>query len=296
MNDKKINKVNCEILNLTNKFNKTINIIFLIKIIIISLFLHFFFFIGFYIRKTILTIKVDKKEIKQYKVFYKELKNFISYSQFYEDLILFTLFYDIKNGFYIDIGANDPNDLSITKSFYLRGWYGLNIEPLPAMYNMLIKYRNRDINLQIGVGEKEGNQILYANGFSSTLNKNYSNDINEKINISIYTMKYICNKYIPKGEIIQFCKIDIEGNEKNALLGYDFINYRPKIFCIESTKPGTTIPTHEEWEDILLKNDFSFAYQYKINRYYIDNRIKGLRERFILSDYAIKIFSERVKK
>ena len=110
-------------------------------------------------------------------------------------------------------------------------------------------------------------------------------------------MKYICNKYIPKYEKIQFCKIDIEGNEKNALLGYDFINYRPKVFCIESTKPGTNIPSHEEWEDILLKNDFSFVYQYKINRYYIDNRIKGLKERFILSDKAIKIFSKKkIKK
>lgn len=296
MNDKEINKVNSEMIIFKNNFNKNYNINYLTKIIIILFFLLIFFFVGFSIRKAFLITNVDHKIIKQNKMLYNELKNFISYSQFYEDLILFTLFYDIKNGFYIDIGANDPNDLSATKSFYLRGWHGINIEPLPNMYNKLIKYRNRDINLQIGVGEKEGNQILYINGLSSTLNKNYSNNINETLNISIYTMNYICNKYIPKDEPIQFCKIDIEGNEKNALLGYDFINYRPKVFCIESTKPGTIIPSHEEWENILLKNDFSFAYQYTINRYYIDNRIKGLRERFILSDYAIKIFTENAKK
>ena len=39
-------------------------------------------------------------------------------------LILFTIFYDIKNGFYIDIGANDPNSYSDTKAFYLRGGMG----------------------------------------------------------------------------------------------------------------------------------------------------------------------------
>ena len=222
------------------------------------------------------------------------LNNFISYSQFYEDLILFALFFDIKNGFYIDVGANDPN-ISATKAFYLRGWYGINIEPLPNMFNMLLKYRKKDINLQIGVGEKEGNQTLYLNGTDSTLNKNYSNHANSKLNISIYTMKYILNKYVPKNEIIQFCKMNIEGCKKNVLLGYDFENHRPKIFCIKSTKPGTGISNHEEWEYLLLENNFSFAFQYKINRFYIDNRIKGLRERFILSENSIKYYSEKIK-
>ena len=106
-------------------------------------------------------------------------------------------------------------------------------------------------------------------------------------------MLNICNKYIPKKTIIQFCKIDIEGGEKDALLGYDFENYRPKVFCIESTKPGTTIPCYEEWENILFQNDYSFAFEYKINRYYIDNRIEGLRERFIQAEKIIKIFIQK---
>lgn len=234
------------------------------------------------------------KIIKE-KLFLKKINNFISYSQCYEDLIIFSIFFDIKKGFYIDIGANDPNHISVTKAFYLRGWNGINIEPLPDMYNNLVKYRKKDINLQIGVGKKEGEQILYLRGTGSTLKKQYSKGIKKTIYINIYTMKYICNKYIPKDKIIHFCKIDIEGGEKNALLGYDFKNYRPKLFCIESTYPGTYIPNHKEWEDILLKNDFSFAYQYKINRYYIDNRIKGLKERFILADNAIKKLSKMKK-
>ena len=53
-------------------------------------------------------------------------------------------------------------------SFYLRVWYGLNIEPFPNMYNMLKKYRNRDI------GEKEGNETLIVMGTGSYLKKNNS--------------------------------------------------------------------------------------------------------------------------
>jgi hypothetical protein len=53
--------------------------------------------------------------------FNEEISNFISYSEFFEDLILFCIFYDVKNGFYIDIGANHPDFVTVTKAFYLRG-------------------------------------------------------------------------------------------------------------------------------------------------------------------------------
>ena len=136
------------------------------------------------------------------------------------------------------------------------------------------------------------NGTLYVHGFGSTLKKkkNY-----KSITINVDTMFNICRKYVPKNEIIQFCKIDVEGGEKDVLLGYDFESYRPKVFCIESTLPGTNIPCHNLWEDILLKNDYSFAYQYRINRYYIDNRINGLRERFFLAEKSVEEF-KKIKK
>jgi FkbM family methyltransferase len=222
----------------------------------------------------------------------KKLYSFIPYSQFLEDLILFSVFHDVENGFYIDIGANDPNIISVTKNFYIRGWYGINIEPLPDKYQALIKFRKRDINLQIGVGKMKENGTLYVIGVCSTLKKKENN---KSITINVDTMFNICRKYVPKNEKIQFCKIDVEGGEKDVLLGYDFESYRPKVFCIEATLPGTDIPCHNLWENILLKNDYSFAYQYKINRYYIDNRIKGLRERFFLAKKSVKEF-KKIKK
>ena len=80
------------------------------------------------------------------------------------------------------------------------------------------------------------------------------------MNIEVQSLSKICKKYVPKNVDIQFCKIDVEGNERNVLLGYDFVNYRPKIFCIEATEPGKTIPSHKEWEDILLKMIIHLAF------------------------------------
>ena len=216
--------------------------------------------------------------------------NFTSYSQFYEDLILFCIFYDVKNGFYIDVGANDPNHISVTKAFYLRGWNGINLEPLPDKYELLLKERKRDLNLQIGVGNEKGNFSLLLRGTGSTLSKTYKNRNSKILNINVNTMSNICKKYIPRGKIIHFCKIDVEGGEKNVLLGHDFENYRPEVFCIESTIPGTNIPCFDSWEDILLKNNYSFAFNYKINRYYIDNRKERLRERFYMINKYIKFY------
>ena len=78
-------------------------------------------------------------------------------------------------------------------------------------------------------------------------------------------MSNICKKYIPKGKKINFCKIAVEGEEKNVLLGYDFENYRPEVFCIESTKPGTMISFYELWEEILLINNYLFTFKYSKN-------------------------------
>ena len=230
--------------------------------------------------------------MKNQNSFIDTIQNFKTYSQLYEDLILFYVFHDVKNGFYIDIGANDPNIKTVTKFFYLNGWNGINIEPLPDKYDLLTKFRPKDINLKIGVGKNKGIATLYLSGTCSTINKKFSQIKRKKINITIDTMSNVCKKYIKPDIEIEFCKIDVEGEEKNVLLGYNFEKYRPKIFIIESTFPGTNISCHNEWEYILLKHDYSFVYQYKINRFYIDNKRKNLERKFWNIDKYINLYKK----
>ncbi len=56
---------------------------------------------------------------------------FISYASNFEDVLLNRIFKDVADGFYIDIGADHPVYSSTTKSFYDRGWSGVNVEPGP---------------------------------------------------------------------------------------------------------------------------------------------------------------------
>ena len=217
---------------------------------------------------------------------------FTSYAPCLEDIILLGFFYDIKNGFYIDIGANDPNQGSVTKYFYINGWNGINIEPLENKYKLLVKERNRDINLKIVAGERRGKKKIYINNCLTTTKKNFSKlNQKEKI-IESDTLANICKKFVPKNKIIHFCKIDVEGGEREVLLGYDFLNFRPNVFCIESTFPMTQTPSYYLFEDILIKNNYSFIYKYDVNRYYIDNINNNsyiLKQRIDLINLLIKL-------
>ena len=225
----------------------------------------------------------------------KELYEFKSFSEYFEDFILYVLLLDIKNGFYIDIGAYDPNKVSVTKAFYLRGWNGINIEPLPNQFKLFEKERPKDINLQMVIGNNEGNVTFYVDGQCSTVQKKYAKR-NESINIKMDTMSNICKKYVPEGKEVDFCKIDVEGNERDVLLGYDFDNYKPKVFCVESTIPLSFKPNYQLWEEIIIKNGFTFVYERGVNRYYVNKKFSDILNRANnIRDYFRKAHVRRYK-
>jgi hypothetical protein len=51
----------------------------------------------------------------------------ISYAQNAEDVLLWRALGAVQDGFYIDVGANDPQEGSVTKLFYDAGWHGINV-------------------------------------------------------------------------------------------------------------------------------------------------------------------------
>ena len=183
-----------------------------------------------------------------------------SYGKNLEDLILNYFFADVNKGFYIDMGYFDSNKMSPTKYFYLKGWNGINIKPLDVEYQELIKERPKDINLN-----------YYING--TTHKKYYIQELNNT-NDTFHKISDVCEEFIPKNKIIHFCAINMKEDTRKILLGYDFENFRPKIFCIENNNVN-----YEMYEYILNKNDYSFIYQYEINRYYLDNKINDLKEK-----------------
>lgn len=199
----------------------------------------------------------------------------ITYSQDMEDVILASILKGVRNGFYVDVGANSPDIYSVTKLFYENGWSGINIEPLPDVFNELCAKRERDINLNVGIGNAPGIMTLHIDNMCSTLSDAVVADNhienNPTLQVEVRTLADVLNEVKP--EQIHFVKIDVEGFEKQVLEGMDW-NYRPWAFCIESTKPNTVIPCYEEWEYILLEHGYILKEEHGINRFYIDSERK----------------------
>lgn len=202
---------------------------------------------------------------------------FVSYAQNYEDVILWRALRHINGGCYIDVGAAWPDQHSVTRAFYERGWSGINIEPNVDFAKALELQRPSDINICAAVSDKIGTGIL--NMIAGTGLSTLSNDIAELHRNSgwivrpqeapITTLKKVCEEHIVDGRQIHFLKVDVEGMEASVLRSNDWNRYRPWIVVVEATMPLSEDETHAEWENVLIAAQYELAYVDGLNRFYI---------------------------
>ena len=213
--------------------------------------------------------------------------SFISYAQNFEDVILWRALKHIEQGFYIDVGAQDPEVDSVTKAFYDRGWRGINIEPIPQWFERLQKERPRDINLQLAAGREPGEVIFFEipDTGLSTAEKNIAERHktehgypSREVKVAVETLTNLCERYHLAP--IHFLKIDVEGMEKAVLEGLDLEKIRPWIILVESTLPNTQEECHADWEPILLKAGYQYSYFDGLNRFYVAKEHSELLDAF----------------
>lgn len=208
----------------------------------------------------------------------------VSYAQNREDIILAAFFEETQTGFYVDIGANDPEIDSVTKYFYERGWSGINCEPQSVHYERLFVERNRDINLNVGVGAKKSKLTLrqYKGDGLSTLSSDVkaeyvgNPDDNTKTytdtEVEVTTLANIFREH--KTTTIHFMKIDVEGFEYQVLIANDWNKYRPQVICIEANH------IKQDWHHLLKVNDYELAFFDGLNEYFTDSRKPEIKLKF----------------
>ncbi len=199
---------------------------------------------------------------------------FISYSQNLEDVMLWRALKHVDRGFYIDVGAWDPREDSVTLAFYERGWRGIDIEPNADKHSALAVARPGDLVLDVAVSDTAGERVFYdipTTGLS-TLDSGIAGrhraaglEVHERT-VAVTTLRDICAVHAPQD--IHFLKIDVEGLEAAVLAGADFARFRPWLVVIEATEPNSPEPTHAVWEPGLLQSGYSLVYFDGLNRYY----------------------------
>lgn len=214
---------------------------------------------------------------KPFKHQYKE-----SYSQSGEDMILNTIFWEVKSGFYVDVGANNPIVNSNTHFFYKKGWSGINIDALPGSMQNFNRIRPRDINLEIPISDKEEklNYYMFSRSFYNSFLKEsdgFQNDVLIEIReLQTKTLSWILDNYLNNKEI-DFLTIDVEGLDFQVLKSNNWSKYRPKVLIIElfadeieSVKASTII-------NFLKEKGYIFYCFTPTNAFFIENAFFKIR-------------------
>ena len=216
----------------------------------------------------------------------------ISYAQNFEDVVLDRVFHDVENGRYIDIGAYDPDIDSVTKHFYDRGWSGVNVEAVARFHNKFVAARPRDLNLNVAVGATIGTVEFHEWGDSGLSTYRETFDAATAAALPFRRTSY----HVPMTTLaeitvrlddrpVDFLKIDVEGAERDVLIGAEWWAFRPRVIVVEAVRPrpiGGPVRGYEpawfEWEGILFDNGFEFALFDGLNRFYYRREEPGLRE------------------
>ena len=205
--------------------------------------------------------------------FYHEVLK--TYSQFHEDLIIDNLLACKKDGFYVDVGANHPTELSNTKKFYDRGWNGINIEPNPILIKGLIEQRKRDLNLNIGIAPEKGELTFYLLSADTLSTFDYKSaqlnarihgeKIKSELSVKVSQLKEVLEKNNVKE--IDFMSVDTEGFDLAVLQSNDWFKFRPKLLIVEINQGG------EDILDYMKENQYSVCYKNPTNAILMDNNI-----------------------
>jgi FkbM family methyltransferase len=171
-----------------------------------------------------------------------------TFSKCGEDAILRYLFKLKEIGFYVDVGAYHPINVSNTYVFYRDGWRGINIDARPGSMNEFNKERPRDINVEAAISERPENLIYYAFGENKDSNRQELNTFNRsfaehqlgalsietnEVELTTQTLAEVFDLYLDSVDI-DFISIDVEGMEIDVLRSNNWEIYRPKVVLVES--------------------------------------------------------------
>jgi len=206
----------------------------------------------------------------------------ISFAQNREDVVLDRALH-ASSGFYVDVGAASPSIASVTRHFYELGWSGINLEPLPGYAAELRAERPRDTTVEAAVGSASGSctfHMVDSDPDLSTADPNRFEALvaevepTTELEVRMVTLDEVLAEARPTA--IDFLKIDVEGAERDVLLGIDLTVWRPRVVVVEATVSNTQLPNHQKWEELLTGRGYLYASFDGINRFYAAEEEPGL--------------------
>ncbi|HRH62647.1 MAG TPA: FkbM family methyltransferase [Bacteroidia bacterium] len=207
----------------------------------------------------------------------------LTFSQAGEDLLIRNFFYPKivarEKGVFIDIGAFHPYKHSNTYYLYRLGWRGINIDPRPNSMKIFQKVRPEDKNIEVAISDKRELLNYYFLGENSTMNSfslEYIESIGQKSNvkqvipINTIPLSEVIDQNFPKGTVIDFMNIDVEGLDINVLRSNNWSKYRPTLIAIEISANSLEAILNTETATFLIENEYEFYSRIPLSAQYVN--------------------------
>lgn len=186
------------------------------------------------------------------------------FAQVRQDEIVSALLRQKRNGYFIDLAANDAIKISNTYALETyHGWNGLCIEPNPQYWAGLSYRKCRVVAAVIGATNMEEVHFKYPNRFGpkgGIVGEKFDNKEASKFGEDRprYTVRLrdVFQRFkTPK--VIDYLSLDVEGSEEFIMQSFPFDEYRFSVLTVE--RPSETL------NSLLEKNGYVFLKLLKRN-------------------------------
>jgi FkbM family methyltransferase len=142
-----------------------------------------------------------------------------------------------RAGYFVEVGANDPERWSQTFHLERLGWTGVLIEPQPDLAEQLRQRRTAKVYaVACSAPENAGRSMtLYIAGGHSSFDprlKVASVRPHGTVDVPLRTLDSVLMEAGAPAPI-DFLAIDVEGHEIEVLRGFDFARWRPRLVFLE---------------------------------------------------------------
>tara|TARA_Y100000741_G_scaffold211884_1_gene161396 strand:+ start:509 stop:1258 length:750 start_codon:yes stop_codon:yes gene_type:complete len=223
-----------------------------------------------------------------------------SFSNDGEDFVLLKYLSKIEDGNYIDIGSHKPVRGSNTFLFYLLGWKGICIDPLPNLKNKYRFIRSRDKFINAAVfGSNSSNQTdlnfyYYKNHTDNStfdpervkqLSDTFGREPSDVIPVPKINVAEIISSnknFFNENKAINLLSLDIEGFEKDILEDFFSNNIFPWAVCVEEIGQTAETLTNGDIHHLMKNNGYILGSRTFLSSIYIlKDQLKNLPSDYI---------------
>ena len=182
--------------------------------------------------------------------------------------VLDTVFPDVRDGYFLDVGSADGTQLSNTKMLEARGWTGVCVDPFPTNMQDRTCRMMKEV-----VFDETGKTVSFKaaealGGITSTLNtyKDTPEVAASRTVTFVTTSLRDLLARVGAPPFIHYMSLDIEGAELDALKGFPFDRHRLGALTVEHNFEE---PKRSQIEALLKAHGYVRVHSHHVDDYYL---------------------------